>query len=284
MARQIEGINGGFCGRVGTVIGYQWRGKWCMRAYPRHIRDARSESQLRQREWFKRAVVLASRLKGVLRVGMRERSRRLHLTEGNYFIALNKECFGLEAGRLRVDYGRLALSDGAVAPVAFGEPKLTVTEHAFTVAVDYSSNPLGLPAGGDDEVYLVALCEEEGTAVTAAPAYRRTGHIKMTLPACWEGKRVHLYGFVRDYTGETSASAYLGCVVLLNGGGNLGGEGREFLLRHRDVMAKVKVTRLVEGHKVDVDVGHVDAHHGLADLDARADLLQPLGDTLCEEV
>ena len=47
MARQIEGINGGFCGRVGTVIGYEWRGKWCMRSYPRHIHDAKSPQQLR---------------------------------------------------------------------------------------------------------------------------------------------------------------------------------------------------------------------------------------------
>ena len=210
MARQIEGINGGFCGRVGTVIGYEWRGKWCMRSYPRHIHDAKSPQQLRQREWFKLAVGLAGQMKGLLRVGMRERSRRLHMTEGNYFVSLNKECFNVDEGRLRVDYAHLTVSDGTVAPVGFGTPTLEVTARAFKVSVDFSENPLGLPVSGEDEVYVAAMCEEEGTWVMASPAFRREEHAEMRLPACWEGKNVHLYGFARDYTGETSLSQYLG--------------------------------------------------------------------------
>ena len=202
MARQIEGINGGFCGRVGTVIGYQWRGKWCMRSYPRRINDARTPQQLRQREWFKLAVRLASQLTGTLRVGLRERSQRLHMTEGNYFVSLNKECFSLEEGRLRVDYGHLVVADGPMAPVAFGTPVLEVTERAFAVSVDFTPNPLNLPAERDDEVRVTALCEETGEAVTASPSYRYEGHSTVLLPACWEGMTVHLYGFVNNYAGE----------------------------------------------------------------------------------
>lgn len=305
MAKQIEGINGGFCGRVGTVIGYQWRGKWCMRAYPRYIHDARSPLQLRQREWFKLAVQMAGRLTGILRTGMRERSRRLHMTEGNYFISINKECFGLEEGRLTVDYERLVVSDGPVAPVGFGTPQLVVSEQAFRVTVDYSRNPLNMPAEWNDEVYLAALCEGEGVA--ASPSYRNEGHTEMRLPACWEGKTVHLYGFVKDYTGEASTSQYLGSihvvgdkkesallqqdtlnmtkhetVALLDGGTDFGGQGSELGRRHLDMVREVEVAGLVQRHKVDVDVGHVDAHHGLADLDAGADFLQSLGDTFGE--
>lgn len=49
-------------------------------------------------------------------------------------------------------------------------------------------------------------------------------------------------------------------------------------------MREAEVAGLVEGHKVDVRVGHIDAHHGLADLDAGAHLLEALGDALGEEV
>ena len=209
MARQIEGINGGFCGRVGTVIGYEWRGKWCMRSYPRHIKDAKSPRQLQQREWFKLAVGMAGRMKGLLRVGLRERSRRLHMTEGNYFVSLNKDFFSVDDGRLQVDYAHLMVSDGTVAPVGFEAPTLVVTTRAFVVSVDYSENPLGLPVGGEDEVYVAAMCEEEGTWVLASPSFRRERHTELRLPANWEGKTIHLYGFVRDYTGETSQSQYL---------------------------------------------------------------------------
>ncbi|MGX8712959.1 MAG: DUF6266 family protein [bacterium] len=210
MAKQTEGINGGFIGRVGTVVGYQWRGKWCVRSYPRHINDARTPGQLRQREWFKLAVQLASRLTPTLRAGMRERSRRLQMTEGNYFISLNKECFGLEEGRLTVDYARLTVADGPVAPVGFGTPALVAGERNFTVTVDFDRNPLHLPVENDDKVYLAALCEEEADGVLSSPAFRREERAALRLPAAWEGKTVHLYGFVQDYNGEASASQYLG--------------------------------------------------------------------------
>lgn len=282
MAKQIEGINGGFCGRVGTVIGYQWRGKWCMRSYPRHIHDARTPLQLEQRAWFKRAVGFASRLTEVLRTGLRERSKALHLTEGNLFVALNKQCLTLEEGRLKVDYENLVLSDGMVAPVGFGELELTVTEERFRLNVDFEANPLHLPAQGGDKVFLAALCEVRNESILAAPVFRRNGTIAYTLPACWAGSVVHVYGFVQDYTGEASASQYLGSVTLvddtgpvhlLDGVGNLGCERREFLRRHLDMMSEVEVARLVQGHEMDVDVGNVDAHHGLTDLDAGTDFL-----------
>ena len=198
MAKQIEGINGGFCGRVGTVIGYQWRGKWCMRSYPRHIHDARTPLQLEQRAWFKRAVGFASRLTEVLRTGLRERSKALHLTEGNLFVALNKQCLTLEEGRLKVDYENLVLSDGMVAPVGFGELELTVTEERFRLKVDFEANPLHLPAQGGDKVFLAALCEVRNESILAAPVFRRNGTIAYTLPACWAGSVVHVYGFVQD--------------------------------------------------------------------------------------
>ena len=283
MAKQIEGINGGFCGRVGTVIGYQWRGKWCMRSYPRHIRDARTALQLEQRAWFKRAVGFASQLTEVLRAGLRKRSKSLHLTEGNLFVALNKKCLTLEEEHLRVDYENLVLSDGMVAPVGFGEPELTVTEERFRLKVDFEPNPLKLPTRGGDKVFLAALCESSKEAILAAPAFRRDKTIAYTLPACWAGSVVHVYGFAQDYTGEASASQYLGSVTLddgtgeaihlLDGVGNLGSERRELLRRHLDMMAEVEVAGLVQRHKMDVDVGNVDAHHSLADLDAGTDFL-----------
>ena len=50
------------------------------------------------------------------------------------------------------------------------------------------------------------------------------------------------------------------------------------------MVAEVEVAGLVEGHEVDVGVGHVDAHDGFADLDAGTDLLEATGHLLGEEV
>lgn len=39
MAKQRFGINDAYRGSVGTVIGYQWRGQWCLRAKPRFVKN-----------------------------------------------------------------------------------------------------------------------------------------------------------------------------------------------------------------------------------------------------
>ena len=42
MAKQTDGINGGYRGRVGSAVGYMWRGQWCVRATPRFFHDAKT--------------------------------------------------------------------------------------------------------------------------------------------------------------------------------------------------------------------------------------------------
>ena len=305
MARQTEGINGGFVGRVGTVVGYQWRGKWCMRSYPQHIHDRKSEAQLRQRGWFAEAVRFASRLTEVLRVGLREASTAMHMTEGNLFVRLNKGLFSMEEGRLEVDYAQLTLSLGNVATVGFGVPRKEGGAGERRVAVDFDRNPLHADCEGGDKVYLVAIDAASQHAMLGLPTYRRHGSVAIEFPQGWEGREVHLYGMVQNYEGATSPSEYLGSVRLeddhdgtvsqtedgddgsrglLDGGGDAGREGGEFVGRHLDMVAEVEVAGLVERQKVDVDVGHVDAHHGLANLDAGADLLEAFGHAPREEV
>lgn len=71
---------------------------------------------------------------------------------------------------------------------------------------------------------------------------------------------------------------------LLDSGTDAGGELTELVGAHLHMVCEVEVARLVEGHKVYVRMGHVDTHHGFADLDAGAHLLEALGDALGEEM
>ena len=73
-------------------------------------------------------------------------------------------------------------------------------------------------------------------------------------------------------------------ILLLDGGGDFRCKGLELLGTHLHVVREAEVTGFVEGYEVYMCVWHVDAHHSLADLDARAHLLEALGNALCEEV
>lgn len=211
MAKQSDGINGGYRGTVGTVVGYMWRGQWCVRAKPRFYHDAQTEAQMEQRELFKATVAYAGHVKGVLRTGFHVPALAAHKTECNYFLKVNRGCFAMADGALAVDYEHLRVSEGPVAPVGFGRVEL---QGATTVVIPFEKNPEHRRAYGDDKVFVAAFCADGVDAELSLPVYRRTQRITVALPEGWTGREVHLYGFVQDNAGRTSDSVYLGAVTL----------------------------------------------------------------------
>ena len=207
MAKQRFGINDAYRGTVGTVIGYEWRGKWCLRSRPLRVRNPRTAKQQNNRLLFKQMVDLASHMKMALRKGLRGVSLGMHITECNLFVKRNKECFSLDAeGQLVVDWERLIVSEGELVAPVFQAASL----QTGSVVVPFAPCAEGERASGDDEVYLYAYCPEMEQGVLSAPAYRRMGSVQLTLPERWQGKEVHLYGFAVDYEGNASDTTYIG--------------------------------------------------------------------------
>ena len=231
MAKQRFGINDGYRGTVGTVIGYMWRGQWCLRARPRFVHNPRTAKQRAARGLFALVSKMASRMCPVLRKGLRAEALKLHRTECNHFMSLNAECFTLTDGQLAVDYERLAVAEGPVAPVGWTagvssasaatmpagsrRSKREEADEGVCITIPFERNPLHLLTNNDDEVYLYAWCPEAGEGLLSAPAYRRSRQVEIALPERWEGMEVHLYGFVTDYAGRASNSTYLGCGTMV---------------------------------------------------------------------
>lgn len=217
MAKQRYGINDAYRGTVGTVIGYQWRGRWCLRARPHTVHDPRTARQRSARGLFAQVSQLASHFSAALRIGLHSEAVKAHRTEYNHFMSINRPCFTLEEGRLAVDYMGLAVAQGPVAPVGFVSDEWGVMSderggrsEERVVVVPFEKNPRHLRADGDDLVYLFAWCPAMDEGVLSTPACRRSRRAEIALPGRWAGNEVHLYGFVKDYAGRTSDSQYLG--------------------------------------------------------------------------
>lgn len=211
MGKSNNLLSTGFSGRIGNVVGYMWRGKYCVRSMPTHFTDAKTEHQLEQRSLFKQTVHFASRARIVLRHGLRMQSLNAHLTEYNYFMRINKRCFSLVDEQLQVDYENLVLAEGPVAPVAFNVPRLL---DDTTISIDFEKNPLHRVTSPDDTVYLVAYCPELGDFDLSNGVFRRSNRLTMSLNSYWAGREVHLWGFVVDSNGRASMSQYVGCGTL----------------------------------------------------------------------
>ncbi|MGX8712677.1 MAG: DUF6266 family protein, partial [bacterium] len=90
MATYKNGIMGPFNGKVGTVVGYMWNGKYCMRAYNRNVKNPRTEAQMEHRRMFKQEVQLAAKMRWAVGTTMREAAREAGLTAYNLFVKVNQ--------------------------------------------------------------------------------------------------------------------------------------------------------------------------------------------------
>ena len=211
MGKLQDGFVGGFSGRLGNVIGYNWRGRWCVRSLPADFKDARTDAQLRQRQLFSEMVRFAGRAKRILALGLEAASRNAGVTSSNYFIRINKGCFAMQEGELSVDLPELRLSDGPVAPVAFDAPQLL---DEATISIDFEKNPLHRNCSQDDSVFLVAYCPEYKDFDFSDATARRRKQVMLRLNEAWVGKEVHLWGFVVDNARRASQSIYIGSGIL----------------------------------------------------------------------
>lgn len=202
MAKQSYGILDGYRGTVGPVIGYQWRGRWCLRARPRFVSNPRTEKQQAHRMLFRDMVQTAGHLTGALRYGLRQASLEQGMTEGNLFVKMNKHCFTPQG----VDYENLALSAGPVAPVAFDA---ATVDAQGVLQVTFEKNPLHMRADAGDMVRLALYCPDLKRLVVSAAVQRRAKRLAVALPDDWAGHAFHLWGFVQDYQQRASECQYI---------------------------------------------------------------------------
>ena len=207
MAKIYQGINGPFFGKVGNVVGYQWKRLHCVRSLPESVRYPNAARQQQERDWFISMVRFAAQARPALLHGFKTKALARNMTEGNYFVTRNKQHFHLAPEGIDIDYPQLSLAEGPAADVIFHTP--IFREHE-TVSVDFDRNTLFSRASGDDMVYLYLYSVDLARGYMAAPVARKAKNISIQLPADWSGTIIHIYGFVVDREGRSSNSTYIG--------------------------------------------------------------------------
>ena len=205
MAKTEYGILDGFVGKVGTVVGYKWNGKACMRAYVRYVKNPRTELQVAHREMFKQEVQLAAKMHWAVGITLRDLAREAGMTAYNLFVKANQRAFGFADGRLQVDYSALRLSFGDVPPVE--QPVASRGEdNVLTVSFRRGRGV------GTDYVYLYVYAPDLGEGYLSAPVYRHEKRLSLTLPDHYAGHEVQLYLLVQHAGGGWGNSLYIGAL------------------------------------------------------------------------
>ena len=245
MARYYNGILGPFHGKVGTVVGYLWNGKPCMRAYKRIVKNPRTKAQQEHRAMFKEEVQLAAKMRWAVKTTMTEAAREAGMTAYNLFVKVNQEAFGIDEGRLRVDYSNLILSMGDIPQVEMREMEWTA-DNVLTVR-------FGQGRGSSyDHVFLYVYVPTLETGFLSAPIYRRDKRIALALPDEYAGHEAVVYLMVQNGNGLWSDSLFCGEVAL----NEVVGEEENVLL---DSIEGGRLTEVEGGARVD----EVDPHPAL---------------------
>ena len=189
MATTRQGISGAFSGVVGPVVGFEWKGRSCMRGRV-SASNPRTECQQRGRAVFGAVSRLWSR--------------------NNIFVRQNRRCVGFDDGVASIDYTQVCVAQGLLAGVAFGEPTVVAGEK---VEVDFDQLP-SQSGCNTDYVYLFAYAPAVEEGLLSLPARRSDGHVELILPERWAGQVAHLYGFCWDRELSDSPSTYIGNITI----------------------------------------------------------------------
>jgi hypothetical protein len=218
MAKFKRGILGGFQGKVGTVIGSRWKNVNVMRAMPEHVRDARSEKQLTQREKFRVVSSFLRLTRPFIRAGF-EISSSANYSSNNRALSYNLR-YGTtgeypEPG-ISLDFPSVRIAEGSL------EGALNATAQdtgSGGLDISWEDNSGDANAQGNDTVMLLAYSEQHAQAVIdTEAAIREDGAATLSLPNAindGSGATLHVWIAFRNGDSETSSnSTYLGSISL----------------------------------------------------------------------
>ncbi len=208
MAEIKKGILGGFSGKVGTVVGVNWRGKDIIRSLPKKSKRRPTDLQLMQQIKFKKVIGFLQPIRPVLnlyfgnRVGLKSRyniatsytlSNALDMVNDLHVIVLE----------------RVLVSKGDL--VGFLQPTID-TAGGDTFQINWEDNSGQGNALPTDLVNVVCYCEELNSfEVFQNIETRNTMSIDIALPTYYNGKKVNFWAFLNSETKTmASTSIYLG--------------------------------------------------------------------------
>lgn len=208
MATLSKGILGGFSGKVGPVVGANWRGMDVIRSRPKSSKRTPSERQLEQQLKFKLAISFLQPIKNIqsrfFGSGSGVKSR-VNLAV-SYTIS---EAIQMVAGLPELIFNKVLITRGELT--SFQNAVLT-TQPGGVLHLEWEDNSTQGDAAPKDQVSIVCYCAElNNWEIYEGIVMRSDLMADVTLPAYCLGKTMEVYAFLNnEKQTAASTSLYLG--------------------------------------------------------------------------
>jgi hypothetical protein len=206
-----KGILGGFSGKVGTVIGGNWKGIDYMRGKAASISNPKTEAQLDQRARFGAALAFLQPMTPFIRVGFKNFAIKMTAFNSAMSYNLNNALIGAYPD-YSIDYANALVSRGSLAgalnPAAESANQGEVTFGWDDNSVEGNARPTDLAM-----LLVLNPIKKEAVYITNGAA-RTEGSQTLSVPASYSGDAVECYIAFIGLNGSISSSKYAGEVVV----------------------------------------------------------------------
>lgn len=212
MGKINQGILGGFSGKIGNVIGGNWKGIDYMRIKPANVANPRTEGQLDQRSKFSTVLRFLQSMTGFIKVGFK--GYAIKMTEFNSAMSFNLSN-GITGSYpdYSIDYPNALVSRGALAFAL--NPAIDSTV-AGSVSYIWDDNSGEGNAKATDKAMLLVFnaSKKEAVFVTDGDARSATSQ-DLLVPDNYSGDTVHAFiSFISEDGKSVSNSKFVGSVVV----------------------------------------------------------------------
>lgn len=209
MGTYNKGILGPFSGKVGTVIGVNWRGKDIMRSLPKKTDRVPTETQRLQREKF---AMVSDFLTPIAYVLTRYFGRRGgELTRRNQAMSYHmKHAVVYDDPEFRMLYNKVLIAKGDLPGVQ--DPEVITGGSASELQFSWDNNSgQGMAQANDQLVIVVYAPEGDLYHYLLDASTRDGGSVTITLPEWFSGLAVHSWITFASVDGKSYAtSVYMG--------------------------------------------------------------------------
>ena len=206
-----KGILGGFSGKVGTVVGGNWKGIGYMRSLPVKVRNPRTLPQLTQRSKFAITLNYLRPLNALLRTSWKLYAHGQSPINAAMSYTLANAVRGAYPN-YSIDPAKVLISRGNSTPAR----NATAFVESGVVEITWDDNSGVNSAKQTDKALIAIVNRERGEVITdSGGAERMTGMQSVEMPADWSGEPVDVYlGFISEDGKEVANSVYLGNLVV----------------------------------------------------------------------
>ena len=206
------GILGSFSGKVGNVVGGNWKGISYMRAKATSVSNPRTDGQVNQRTKFALVLAILKPITGFLRVGYKKYAIKQTAFNAAMSYILNNAVTGSSSADYSVDLAKVLVSRGNLTGALNG----VATSANGVVTLNWADNSGSGNATATDKALIVVLNPTRAESVFDTGGNQRVaGTEDITVPANWVGESVEVFlGFITEDGKDVANSSYLGSVVV----------------------------------------------------------------------